>query len=89
MIWLFERGNRVTRLVTRFDTETADYVLDVEWSDGASSTERFADAETFKTYKQFPAQKALFDKVTFSDAQKGYVTMLPLAITSTAGTRKP
>ena len=49
MIWLFERGNRVTRLVTRFDTETADYVLDVEWSDGASSTERFADAETFKT----------------------------------------
>ena len=49
MIWLFERGHRVPRLVTRFDTETADYVLDVEWSDGASSTERFADAETFKT----------------------------------------
>ncbi|MCC7447887.1 MAG: sugar ABC transporter substrate-binding protein [Anaerolineae bacterium] len=39
------------------------------------------DAETFKTYNQFPAQKALFDKVSFKEAQKGYVTMLPLAIT--------
>ncbi len=49
MIWLFERGNRVTRLVTRFDPATADYVLDVDWSDGASSTERFTDTESFKT----------------------------------------
>jgi hypothetical protein len=48
MIWLFERGNRVTRLVTRFDPASSDYVLDVDWSDGASSTERFVDAESFK-----------------------------------------
>jgi len=49
MIWLFERGNRVTRLVTRFEPAASEYVLDVDWSDGASSTERFGDAETFKT----------------------------------------
>lgn len=48
MIWLFERGNRVTRLVTRFDPATSEYSLDVDWSDGASSTERFADTDSFK-----------------------------------------
>jgi hypothetical protein len=48
MIWLFERGNRVTRLVTRFEPATSEYVLDVEWSDGASFTERFGDTEAFK-----------------------------------------
>jgi hypothetical protein len=49
MIWLFERGNRATRLVTRLDPDTSEYVLDVDWSDGASSTERFADQDSFKT----------------------------------------
>jgi hypothetical protein len=49
MVWLFERGNRVTRLVTRFEPASSEYVLDVDWSDGASSTERFGDTETFKT----------------------------------------
>ena len=49
MIWLFERGNRATRLVTRFDPATSEYILDVDWSDGASSTEGFPDADTFKT----------------------------------------
>ena len=32
MIWLFERGNRATRLVTRFDPATSEYILDVDWS---------------------------------------------------------
>jgi len=49
MIWLFERGNRATRLVTRLDPATSEYILDVDWSDGASSTERFADPDSFKT----------------------------------------
>jgi hypothetical protein len=48
MIWLFERGNRVTRLVTRFEPATSEYVLDVDWSDGASSTERFGEQDAFK-----------------------------------------
>ena len=49
MVWLFERGSRVTRLVTRFEPASSEYVLDVDWSDGASSTERFGDTDAFKT----------------------------------------
>jgi hypothetical protein len=49
MIWLFERGDRVTRLVTRYDTETGHYVLEVDWSDGSIETETYPDAESFKT----------------------------------------
>ena len=48
MIWLFERGDRVTRLVTRHDAATSEFVLEVEWSDGTSTTERFSDTESFK-----------------------------------------
>lgn len=48
MIWLFERGDRVTRLVTRFDPAASEYVLEVDWSDGASTAERFPDTDSFK-----------------------------------------
>ena len=41
MIWLFERGDRVARLVTRFDTGSGEYVLEMEWSDGLPTTERW------------------------------------------------
>ena len=49
MIWLFERGDRVARLVTRHDPATKDYVLEMEWSDGLATTERFADFAAFQT----------------------------------------
>ena len=49
MIWLFERGDRVTRFETRFDSDQGEYVLDAFWSDGTSTTERFADAQSFKS----------------------------------------
>jgi hypothetical protein len=48
MIWLFERGDRVARLVTRLDTPSGEYVLEMEWSDGLSSTERFSDFMQFQ-----------------------------------------
>lgn len=48
MIWLFERGDRVARLVTRFDPPTAEYVLEMEWSDGLATTERFTDVAAFQ-----------------------------------------
>jgi hypothetical protein len=48
MIWLFERGDRVARLITRFDTPTGQYVLEMEWSDGLATTERFADFSQFQ-----------------------------------------
>ena len=49
MIWLFERGDRVARLVTRFDTPAGEYVLEMEWSDGLVTTERFSDFEAFQS----------------------------------------
>jgi hypothetical protein len=48
MIWLFERGDRVVQLVTRFDTDSSEYVLEMQWSDGLSETERFRDYVRFK-----------------------------------------
>jgi hypothetical protein len=48
MIWLFERGDRVARLVTRFDPTSTEYVLETQWSDGLLSTERFFDVAAFQ-----------------------------------------
>jgi len=49
MIWLFERGDRVARLITRFDPSTSEYILDMEWSDGLATTERFTDVAAFQS----------------------------------------
>ena len=50
MIWLFERGDeRMRDSPSRFDTTTGEYVLDMEWSDGLATTERFADFTAFQT----------------------------------------
>ena len=49
MIWLFERGDRVARLITRFDTPSGEYVLEMEWSDGLVATERFSNFEAFQS----------------------------------------
>lgn len=38
-------------------------------------------AETFKTYNQYPAQKAALAALTFPEAEAGYVAMLPQAQT--------
>jgi hypothetical protein len=48
MIWLFERGDRIARLTTRFDTTSGEYVLEMEWSDGLATTERFTDFGGFQ-----------------------------------------
>jgi hypothetical protein len=36
------------QLVTRFDTDSGEYVLEMQWSDGLSETERFRDYGRFK-----------------------------------------
>jgi hypothetical protein len=47
MIWLLERGDRVARLVTRVEPAGGVYVLEMEWSDGLVTTERFSDVTAF------------------------------------------
>jgi hypothetical protein len=49
MIWLYERGDRATRIETRFEAESGEYLLEVHWSDGAATFERFQDSLAFKT----------------------------------------
>ena len=49
MVWFFERSAEVLRLETRYDNETAEYVLELQGPDGRrSQTERFADAAAFR-----------------------------------------
>ena len=48
MIWLFERGDRVARVVTRVDAASGEYVLDLEWSDGLNETERYSQLASFE-----------------------------------------
>jgi hypothetical protein len=47
MIWLFERGNEIVRLTTRFLRASGEYTILVEWSDGRAETERFSDFAAF------------------------------------------
>ena len=49
MIWIFERGNESLRLETRYENDTAEYVLIVHHPDGSHQTERFNDRVTFQT----------------------------------------
>ena len=48
MIWSFERGDEVIRLVTRIDNGQGDYVLVIEWAERPSETERFADYAAYQ-----------------------------------------
>jgi hypothetical protein len=48
MIWIFERGNEILRLETRYDKGTSEYVLIVHHPDRSHQTERFNDSVTFQ-----------------------------------------
>lgn len=48
MIWSFERGDEVIRLVTRIDNGKGDYVLVIEWAERPSETERFTDYAAYQ-----------------------------------------
>lgn len=48
MIWSFERGDEVIRLITRIDNGKGDYVLVIEWAERPSETERFADYAAYQ-----------------------------------------
>jgi len=47
MIWFFERGEEVVRLVTRYDQTSKEYAVAIEWMDGRSEKETFTDLATF------------------------------------------
>lgn len=50
MLWFFERENQSLRLETRYDNETAEFVVMVQWPDGREQTERFTELETCRSW---------------------------------------
>ena len=45
MLWFFEREDLSLRLETRYDNQTSEFIVTVQWPDGRMQTERFADLE--------------------------------------------
>jgi hypothetical protein len=48
MMWFFERREQILELETRYDNETAEYVLELREPDVAPETERLMDALAFR-----------------------------------------
>ena len=48
MVWFFERNRESLRLETRYDNDTAEFLLVTHSPDGREQTERFTDAMTFR-----------------------------------------
>ncbi len=47
MIWLFERGDNVIRLTTRFDRTSGEYTIVIVRPEGDTTTERYKDLTAF------------------------------------------
>jgi hypothetical protein len=52
MVWFFERENERIRVETRFDRNSAEYVVDVARPGEAVETERFRDRAAFRARLQ-------------------------------------
>jgi hypothetical protein len=48
MVWFFERDSESLRLETRYDNDTAEFVLIMHQTNGGPQIERFRDAATFR-----------------------------------------
>ena len=48
MMWFFERGNERLEIKTRYDNETAEYLLEVVEPGDPRPVERFRDAAAFR-----------------------------------------
>lgn len=48
MIWLFERNGESLRLETKYENDTAEFVLIVQARQGRPQIERFNDAVSFR-----------------------------------------
>jgi hypothetical protein len=52
MLWFFERDQQIVSLETRYDNDTSEYIAVVTYSDGRQVTERFANADGFRSWLQ-------------------------------------
>ena len=49
MVWFYKRSDGDLRVETRFDSASAEYVLEVAWPGRPVMTERFADTGEFES----------------------------------------
>jgi hypothetical protein len=61
MVWFFERKSAILELETRYDNDTAEYVLIVRPPNADPTTERFGDAEAFRARLQAIERQLLAD----------------------------
>ena len=50
MLWFFERHDESLTLETRYDNSASEFVAIVRYPDGREQTERFTDAERFRSW---------------------------------------
>lgn len=48
MIWFWSRENQEMRLETRYDNDTAEFVVAIQYPDGRQESERFSDIEVLR-----------------------------------------
>lgn len=48
MVWFFSRDTNELRVETRYDNDSAEYVLIVHWPGGRHQTERFSTLADFR-----------------------------------------
>ena len=50
MVWFFERDDESLRLATRYDNDSAEFVVVVRYPDGHEHSERFANADALRRW---------------------------------------
>jgi hypothetical protein len=50
MLWLFERDEESLKLETRYDNDRSEFMAFIRYPDGHEHTERFSDAEAFRSW---------------------------------------
>jgi hypothetical protein len=50
MVWIFSRGTEQIRVESRYDEQTSDFVMVIDYAGGHRDTQRFGDAVTMRTW---------------------------------------
>ena len=50
MLWFYDRPNEQLRVEARYDNDTAEFVVVVNWPDGREQTERFSALHEFQAW---------------------------------------
>ena len=62
MVWFFERSAAILELETRFDNDTAEYVLMIRPPSAEPTTERFSNAAAFRVRLQVIEETLIADR---------------------------